>query len=152
MPSLGLRHAALNVADPQNSKMFYRDFLGMTIEWEPDHDNVYLTSAGQDNLALHKSPNIGTSAHRHIGTFLDHLGFAMSSPNDVDELYAKAVANGYEIVAKPKQHRDGAYSFYLKDPDGIVVQIIHHPRLSDSHKSCAQGEPRDRLPGPSLDL
>ena len=41
-------------------KRFYVDLLGFAVEWEPDADNVYLSS-GIDNLALHRSP----SARRH---------------------------------------------------------------------------------------
>ena len=36
-------------------KRFYVDLLGFEVEWEPDADNVYLSS-GIDNLALHRSP------------------------------------------------------------------------------------------------
>ena len=35
-------------------KRFYVDVLGFAVEWEPDPDNVYLTS-GRDNLALHRA-------------------------------------------------------------------------------------------------
>ena len=35
-------------------KQFYMDLLGFDVEWEPDADNVYLTS-GTDNLALHRA-------------------------------------------------------------------------------------------------
>ena len=35
-------------------KRFYTDLLGFAVEWEPDPDNIYLSS-GIDNLALHRS-------------------------------------------------------------------------------------------------
>jgi catechol 2,3-dioxygenase-like lactoylglutathione lyase family enzyme len=60
----GLRHLALIVRDMDAMKRFYVDMLGFHIEWEPDPDNVYLSS-GADNLALHRSagttPNASTS-------------------------------------------------------------------------------------------
>jgi catechol 2,3-dioxygenase-like lactoylglutathione lyase family enzyme len=40
------------------------------------------------------------------------------------------VANGVDIVKPPKTHRDGARSFYCRDPDGNVVQFIHHPPIA----------------------
>ena len=52
-PHAGLRHLALNVRSLVEMKRFYVDLLGFTIEWEPDPDNVYLSS-GIDNLALHR--------------------------------------------------------------------------------------------------
>ena len=48
----GLRHLALGVRDLEAMKRFYVDLLGFEVEWEPDADNLYLSS-GLDNLALH---------------------------------------------------------------------------------------------------
>ena len=41
-------------------RRFYVDLLGFEIEWEPDADNVYLSS-GHDNLALHRWRGLATS-------------------------------------------------------------------------------------------
>ena len=46
---LGLHHLALNVRDLPVMKRFYVEVPGFRIEWEPDAENVYLTS-GSDNL------------------------------------------------------------------------------------------------------
>lgn len=132
MKTLGLRHAALNVKNAQVSKKFYTDFFGMTVEWEPDLANVYLTSAGQDNLALHENKNTCMNPDNQT---LDHLGFMMPSKKSVDELYQDAVQKKIPIFRKVKQHRDGAYSFYLKDPDGIIVQVIYHPLIALTSQS-----------------
>lgn len=129
MKTLGLRHAALNVKNAQISKDFYTDFFGMTVEWEPDSENVYLTSAGQDNLALHENKNVCIDLNNQT---LDHLGFMMPSKKSVDELYEEALRKKIPIFREVKQHRDGAYSFYLKDPDGIIVQVIYHPPIAHS--------------------
>jgi catechol 2,3-dioxygenase-like lactoylglutathione lyase family enzyme len=59
-PHAGLRHLALNVRSLDDMKRFYVDLLGFTIEWEPDPDNVYLSS-GIDNLALHRSADASRS-------------------------------------------------------------------------------------------
>jgi catechol 2,3-dioxygenase-like lactoylglutathione lyase family enzyme len=49
----GMRHIALKVRDIAKAKSFYRSMLGMDVVWEPDPENVYLSS-GYDNLALHQ--------------------------------------------------------------------------------------------------
>ena len=36
LPTLGIRHVALNVSDAQRSKEFYIRVLQMQLEWEPD--------------------------------------------------------------------------------------------------------------------
>lgn len=56
MSFLGLRHVDLNVRDIQKFVDFYSKILGMQLEWMPDEDNAYVTTA-QDNLALSRLPN-----------------------------------------------------------------------------------------------
>lgn len=128
MKTLGLRHVALNVKDPQASKAFYVRVLRMEVEWEPDPDNVYLTSSGQDNLALHRAPDAATGS----GQRLDHLGFALPTLEAVDEWYAWVQGQGARILKEIKTHRDGARSFYFSDPDGVVIQMIFHPPIARS--------------------
>ena len=124
----GLRHVALNVTDLEVSKTFYRTWFGMRIVWEPDDENVYMSS-GVDNLALHQIPHEKMPVG-HQAQFLDHLGFVMESPESVDQLYERVVQAGVEIIHHPKHHRDGSYSFYLSDPDRIVIQILYEPTIS----------------------
>jgi catechol 2,3-dioxygenase-like lactoylglutathione lyase family enzyme len=123
----GLRHLALNVTRLDEMKAFYVDLLGFAIEWEPDADNIYLTS-GVDNLALHRS----AEASRSGTGALDHFGLIVRAPDEVDRWADYLEANGVTIDARPKTHRDGARSCYVRDPDGNRVQIIHHPPISDT--------------------
>ncbi len=126
----GLRHVALNVTNLETSKTFYQTWFGMTIVWEPDAGNVYMSS-GVDNVALHQIPTENIPAYQQSpGQCLDHLGFVMDSPDSVDRLYEQVVKEGVEIVHHPKRHRDGSYSFYLADPDHIVIQILYEPAIS----------------------
>src|ERR1700692_4725514 len=85
----GLRHLALNVRDMAAMKRFYTELLGFAIEWEPDPDNVYLSS-GIDNLALHRSmpPAADRSTPPAGRGTLDDLGFVVRTPGDVDRCAA----------------------------------------------------------------
>jgi len=122
----GLRHLALNARDLVAMKRFYVDLLGFVVEWEPDADNVYLTS-GIDNLALHRARN---AASAESGA-LDHLGVIVRSADDVDQWAAYLEGHGVKLDARPRTHRDGARSCYFSDPDGNRIQIIHHPPISE---------------------
>ena len=126
----GLRHLALKVTDLARSRKFYEEFFGMKVVWEPDPENVYLSS-GLDNLALHQIPPAEVSEYRSAkGQLLDHLGFIMDSPASVDRLFTRAERAGATIVKPVNQHRDGSYSFYMADPDGNVVQVLYEPTIS----------------------
>ena len=125
---VGLRHAALYVRDVDRSLAFYRDVLGMELEWKPDDENVYLTS-GSDNLALHQLP-----AGREPGAVqtLGHIGFAVRSHDDVDAWARRVEEMGVELAKPPKTHRDGSRSFYFYDPDRILIQLIYHTPISEN--------------------
>ena len=127
----GLRHLALSVRDLPAMKRFYVELLGFAVEWEPDPDNIYLSS-GIDNLALHRSTDLtaGRTRESNGAGALDHLGVIVRDAADVDRWAAFLEASGVAMSAKPKTHRDGARSCYFKDPDGNSVQIIHHPPIS----------------------
>jgi len=124
----GLRHLALNVRDLAAMKRFYVDLLGFAVEWEPDADNIYLSS-GIDNLALHRSTTATAGANSDAGA-LDHLGLIVRSAQDVDEWAAYLEGHGVTLDARPRTHRDGARSCYFSDPDGNKIEIIHHPPIS----------------------
>jgi catechol 2,3-dioxygenase-like lactoylglutathione lyase family enzyme len=126
---LGLRHVALNVRNVRRSLDFYSNVLGMKLEWMPDEQNAYLTS-GHDNLALHELP---AASQTLAVQMVHHIGFVVRGPEDVDAWADRVRSHGIALAAEPKTHRDGARSFYFYDPDGLLIQLIYHPPISDKH-------------------
>ena len=130
----GLRHVALRVTHLGRSRAFYEQLLGMKVVWEPDADNLYLSS-GTDNLALHQISHGELAAYLpRAAQLLDHIGVILENPGAVDRMYReiepKIVSLGGAIAKTPKQHRDGSYSFYFSDPDGNVIQALYEPTIS----------------------
>ena len=127
----GLRHVALFTANFEGAVSFYTELLGMHIEWHPDVDNIYLSS-GVDNLAIHRFKGLasGQEARDPAQQRLDHIGFILHKPEDVDAWHDFLKENGVRIQEPPRTHRDGARSFYCLDPDGTTVQMIYHPPIS----------------------
>src|ERR1041384_2313272 len=111
----GMRHIALRVRDIGRSKAFYRENFGMDVVWEPDSENVYLSS-GTDNLALHATHESAAPPERQP---LPHLGFGVGRAPRVGEIFRPF-----------KVPRDGSASFSLADPDGIIIQMLYEPHLS----------------------
>jgi catechol 2,3-dioxygenase-like lactoylglutathione lyase family enzyme len=123
----GMRHIAIKVNDVALAKNFYQEVLGMDVVWEPDAENVYLSS-GCDNIAIHRvSADFASDAKEKQ---LDHLGFIVESVARVKELEREFMAKGVPIIHPFKLHRDGSASFYCADPDGIVIQMLYEPQLS----------------------
>lgn len=124
-PIKGLFHVAINSYHYDETRKFYTELLGFKIEWEPDQDNIYLTS-GRDNLAVHRrdKPSDGTQA-------LDHLGLVVAKQDEVAAWFDHLVEHDVPIVAPITIHRDGARSFYFNDPNGLLIQLIYHPPISD---------------------
>ncbi|OGT65180.1 MAG: glyoxalase [Gammaproteobacteria bacterium RIFCSPHIGHO2_12_FULL_45_9] len=127
-PTSGLHHVALFAKNFEACTYFYTELLGMHIVWQPDADNLYLSS-GNDNLALHRAPEGFTPApHQH----LDHIGFFLQQREDVDQWHQFLCAQQVTIKAVPKDHRDGTRSFYCADPDDNVVQLIYIPTIASA--------------------
>src|SRR5437588_7724974 len=108
---LGLRHLALNARHLDLMKEFYVGVLGFAVEWQPDADNIYLSS-GIDNLALHRAGDRSRAAtdgdRERAGSALDHLGLIVRKAEDVDRWAAFLESRGVAMDAQPRTHRDGA--------------------------------------------
>lgn len=124
-PTKGIRHIALFVRDLRRVEAFYRDVLGYVEEWRPSDRELYMTR-GADNLALHAADKTPPDETR-----LDHFGLLMEKPEHVDAWAAHLEAHGVSLDTKPRTHRDGARSFYARDPEGNRIQFIWHPPIAD---------------------
>jgi len=106
------------VRDVRVAARFYAETFGMHVVWEPDAENVYLSS-GSDNLALHQDP------HAAPGGALDHLGFLVATADEVHAAAEELRARGVPIARAPATHRDGSVSCYCRDPDGNLIQVLY---------------------------
>ena len=123
--AFGLWHLALNVRELAPMERFYVDVMGMAVEWRPDPENLYLSS-GFDNLALHVQAGLPPPGTISV---LDHLGFFVKDHEAVDAWYAHLQAAGASVDNAPRTHRDGARSFYFRDPELNRLQLLCHPPI-----------------------
>jgi catechol 2,3-dioxygenase-like lactoylglutathione lyase family enzyme len=112
--------------DIEEMERFYCDVLGYAVEWRPSATELYLTR-GEDNLALHALEITRTGS---LESRLDHVGLLMSRPEDVDAWAAYLREKGVRLDTEPRTHRDGARSFYVRDPEGNRLQFLYHPPIS----------------------
>jgi catechol 2,3-dioxygenase-like lactoylglutathione lyase family enzyme len=55
------------------------------------------------------------------------VSIGMANASEVDEVHARAVAAGLEIVHPPTDEAWGVHRFFFRDPDGHVVNVVAHP-------------------------
>src|SRR5204862_7567003 len=110
------------------SVVFDFSVVGLRLDWKPDEENFYLTSCS-DNLAIHKLPE---GSQPGSVQSVHHIGFVVLHIEDVDQWAGHLEKLHIPFANPPKTHRDGARSFYFRDPDGVLIQLLYHPPISDS--------------------
>jgi predicted enzyme related to lactoylglutathione lyase len=108
--------ADLPVADIGAAKSFYTDYLGL------DHEEL-----GLDWVTRFTSPDTGARVQ-----LVTRDASAPESPlvsiqlDDVEAAYAEAIRRGYEIVHPLTTEEWGVYRFFVRAPDGTVINMVGH--------------------------
>ncbi|NEM04484.1 VOC family protein [Geodermatophilus normandii] len=108
--------ADLPVADLEAAKGFYTGFLGLSTE---EFDLGW--------VARYTSPDTG--AHLQLVTrdaSAPELPAVSVTTDDVDAAYAEAQEAGYEIVHPLTTEPWGVRRFFVRAPDGTVLNVVHH--------------------------
>jgi catechol 2,3-dioxygenase-like lactoylglutathione lyase family enzyme len=122
MPELNA--VGIAVADLRQSLRFYR-LLGLDLPEHPPEGHVEATMANGTRLMF--------DTEDVVRTFLPHWGrsdgnqvslaFECASPAEVDEVYARVVAAGFEGEKEPWAALWGQRYALLGDPDGVRVNL-----------------------------
>jgi catechol 2,3-dioxygenase-like lactoylglutathione lyase family enzyme len=108
--------ANLRVADIEATKTFYRDYLGLGTE--------------EFNLgwvARFTSPDTGANVQLVTGDATAPEDSVISvTTDDLDGAYEEAQALGYEIVHPLTTEAWGVRRFFVRAPDGNVINVVSH--------------------------
>lgn len=117
-----LNHLDLPVPDIAATREFFESWLGFE----------HLSTLGRDGLAILRDESglmLVLSRRSRVGppgfpeTF--HIGFHLSSPDAVSQLYERLKVGGYSI--DPPSQQRGAFSFYFMAPGDILIEIAYRP-------------------------
>jgi catechol 2,3-dioxygenase-like lactoylglutathione lyase family enzyme len=106
----------LPVADVDAAKSFYTDYLGLSTE-----------GFNMGWVALYASPDGGANVQlvtRDASAPEDSVISVLT--DDVEGAYEEAQALGYEIVHPITTERWGVRRFFVRAPDGNVINIARH--------------------------
>ncbi|HZU13366.1 MAG TPA: VOC family protein [Chloroflexota bacterium] len=119
-----LSAAVLFVTDLAQMKAFYRDILGLPLQFEDEHSAAFdldgtplillSTPGAQDLLSPEAVPlERPSGAHSQLVSFVD----------DVDAVYADLVTKGVEFIRAPVDREWGLRTAHFEDPEGNVWEI-----------------------------
>lgn len=121
-----LTHVARPCRDVDATVAFYRDFLGLNVVHEREDDGVRVVwlgekARGNDFILVF----IGVPPPAGEAHFADHLGYDVSSREDVDAVAERARRLG--ILTVPPTDGGGVVGYYcmVSDPDGYLVEFSH---------------------------
>jgi catechol 2,3-dioxygenase-like lactoylglutathione lyase family enzyme len=101
---------------PKRSREFYVDFLGLEIAMDMDE---IITFASPSN------PTAQLSVVRSDKSGAPHPSVSLEV-TDVDEIHAKAIAQGIKIVYPLTDEPWGVRRFFVIDPNGVVINVLSH--------------------------
>ena len=109
--------ANLRVPDVDEAKSFYTGFLGLSTE--------------EFNLgwvARYTSPSTGANVQlvTKDATASEDSVISIHTP-DVEAAYQEAQELGYEIVKPLTKEAWGVYRFFVRAPDGNLINVVGHP-------------------------
>ena len=110
-------HPNLPVADIAAARDFYTDYLGLSVE--------------EFNLgwvARYTAPGGGASVQLVTGdaTAPEDSVISVLVGSGVDEAYEEAKRRGYEIVHPLTDEEWGPRRFFVRAPDGTVINMVSH--------------------------
>jgi catechol 2,3-dioxygenase-like lactoylglutathione lyase family enzyme len=115
-------HITLIVSSLERSVPYYDRLLSL-IGFRKLKNHVWTDDAGFFFQFFEARP--GTSPYERHAAGMNHLGFAASSPEGVQEIRRAMQDAGFEVP--DIQHLRGATALFMKDPDGIRFEITHYP-------------------------
>jgi len=149
-------HTGFTVSDLDRSIVFYRDGLGLTLGHCQTQANEYTSKlvgfpgatlrVAQFTLPGHES----RSGHvLELAEYVNPRGEAIVPQNNriaaahlalevdnIDELSPALIAAGATFLSEPQSITEGinrsGRTVYLRDPDGITLELVEPPRSADS--------------------
>lgn len=142
---LATNHTSFCVSDVERSIAFYRDELGLELISVAVRDSAFTEKASGIPGAVLRIAFLKTPDHKleliqylsppgkpfdpatnNVGAA--HLAFEV---DDIHSLYHALKAKGYRFASEPLQIQggpnDGAWMVYLRDPDGITIELQEFP-------------------------
>lgn len=133
---LGVRHVSLAVRDVKRAMRFYGEFFDFVPYYEGQ--DWGMVSCGDTTLSFIENRNLTDASPVTGAKHESHFGVVAVSREAVDRLRVRLASAGHS-AGKAVEHRDGAYGFYFRDPDGNIGECIDIPHRSKTEALSHEG-------------
>ena len=145
-----LHHTGYTVSDLDRSVAFYRDLMGLEVLAQQEKQGGYLAAIVGYPDAHVRMAHLRAPASGHVLELFEYIAPKGETPerieprdvgaahlcflvDDLDAVYRRLVDAGVETFVSPPVLVDtgvntGGYGIYLRDPDGIVLEIFQPPK------------------------
>jgi catechol 2,3-dioxygenase-like lactoylglutathione lyase family enzyme len=148
-----IHHTGFTVSDIDRSVAFYTDVLGLELIARQEKQGGYLGAIVGYADAHVRMAHLRVPGAEHVVELFQYLAPAGTAPgrieprdvgcahlcivvDDLPAAYARLEQAGVDSFVSPPVEVDtgintGGYGLYLRDPDGIVVEVFQAPRPPD---------------------
>lgn len=115
---MAVKRIVTNIAaqDVGRARAFYGDVLGMRVAMDHGWIATYAADAPT-------TPQVSVAREGGSGTPVPDISIEV---DDLDEVYGRAVAAGFEIAYGPADEPWGVRRFFVRDPFDRLVNVLTH--------------------------
>ena len=102
--------------DPAASRAFYEDVMGLELDMDLGWIATFASTSNETAQLSVMSSDATAAVAPDVSIEVE----------DVDAVHAKAVGRGCEIVHPLTDEPWGVRRFFVRDPNGAVINVMHH--------------------------
>ncbi len=137
----GVAHIALYVKDIENTRQFYKDFLGYSEPYSlknKDGNGLSLTFIKiNDRQLIELFPEKKAEADRFYH-------FALET-DDAEGMRVYLASKGCKVPKETPKGRTGNYNYFVTDPNGTICEIVEYGKEGNTIKNIGSDNPSTRI-------
>lgn len=118
----GLNHITIRVNDIERAQQFYGEVLDFELVRKMGESMAVYQVGDEDTVVLVEAETSYDPTSRDYR--IDHFGFYVDSPEEVDEMANYLRKKEVTILSGPANRKRGRFLF-ISDPDGNMIEILY---------------------------